>query len=83
MAKSWQLQEAKNRFSEVVNEAVERGPQIVTRNGVETVVILSVADFRRLRRRESSLVEFFMESPLKGADLDLERLRDLPREIDL
>ncbi|HVR27992.1 MAG TPA: type II toxin-antitoxin system Phd/YefM family antitoxin [Thermoanaerobaculia bacterium] len=83
MAKSWQLQEAKNRFSEVVNEAVERGPQIITRNGVETVVILSLADFRKLRQRTSTLVEFLMDSPLKGAGLDVERLRDLPREIDL
>jgi prevent-host-death family protein len=83
VTKSWQLQEAKNRFSEVVNDAVERGPQIITRNGVETVVILSLEDFRKLRRRESSLLEFFMGSPLKGAGLDLERLHDLPREIDL
>jgi prevent-host-death family protein len=83
MAKSWQLQDAKNRFSEVVKEAVERGPQIITRNGVETVVILSLEDFRKLRRRESSLADFLMESPLKGAGLHLERVRDLPREVDL
>ena len=83
MTKSWQLQEAKNRFSEVVNEAVERGPQIITRNGVETVVILSLADFRKLRRRTSTLAEFLMDSPLKATKLDLERRRDLPREIDL
>ncbi len=83
MPRSWQLQDAKNRFSEVVKEAVERGPQIVTRNGVETVVILSLEDFRKLRRHDSDLVTFLMESPLKGAGLDLERLRDLPRDVDL
>lgn len=83
MAKSWQLQEAKNRLSEVVNEAVERGPQIITRNGVETAVVLSLADFRKLHRRDQSLVDFLSDSPLNGADLDLERSRDLPREVDL
>ena len=83
MGRSWQLQEAKNRLSEVVNEAIERGPQIITRNGVETVVVLSVADFKKLRRRDKSLVDFLSDSPLKGTDLDLERSRELPREIDL
>ncbi len=83
MAKSWQLQEAKNRLSEVVNEAVERGPQMITRNGVETVVVLSLADFKKLKRRDESLVDFLRGSPLKGADMDLDRLRGLPREVDL
>ena len=83
MARSWQLQEAKNRLSELVNQALERGPQIITRNGVETVVVVPVDEFRRLRQRQRSLVDFLNESPLKGADLELERLRDLPREVDL
>ena len=83
MARSWQLQEAKNRLSELVKQALERGPQIITRNGVETVVVVPVDEFRRLRQRQRSLVDFLNESPLKGADLELERLRDLPREVDL
>jgi len=37
----WPLQDAKNKFSEVVNNAVHRGPQIITRRGVQTVVVLS------------------------------------------
>lgn len=79
----WQLQEAKNRFSEVVKKALRDGPQIVTKRGVETVVVMSVAEFRKLIRPKSDLVEFFQKSPLCGVDLDLDRDIDLGRQIDL
>jgi len=45
---AWQLQEAKQRFSRVVDEACESGPQIVTRHGREVVVVLSIEEYRRL-----------------------------------
>jgi antitoxin Phd len=79
----WQLQEAKNRFSEVVNKALTEGPQTVTRHGEEIVVILSKAEFNQLKKSQLSLVEFFRQSPLVGMDLDLEREPSLPREIHL
>ncbi len=79
----WQLQEAKNRFSEVVNRALAEGPQIVTRHGQEIVVILSKADYNRLRKSQTSLLEFFRASPLVGVELDLERDQSLPRKVDL
>ncbi|HEY3266678.1 MAG TPA: type II toxin-antitoxin system Phd/YefM family antitoxin [Armatimonadota bacterium] len=69
----WQLQEAKNRFSEVVNEAIEHGPQVITRHGVETCVLLSVADYRKMALSAKSITEFFRSSPLVGEDLDLSR----------
>jgi prevent-host-death family protein len=83
MSGTWKLQDAKNRFSEVVNEAARSGPQIVTRRGKETAVVLSIQDYRRLVRPELGLVEFLRASPLSGADLDLERSRDTGREVDL
>ena len=83
MLESWQLQDAKNRFSEVVEKAVNTGPQIVTKRGIETVVIMSVEEYRRLTRPKTDLVEFFQNSPLKGIELDLDRNKDLPREVDL
>jgi prevent-host-death family protein len=83
VARTWQLQQAKNRLSEVVQQAIEQGPQIITRNGVETAVVLSFDEFKKLRRPEGSLADFLAESPLRGAKLDLERRRDLPREVDL
>jgi prevent-host-death family protein len=78
----WQLQEAKNRFSEVVDRALSEGPQTVTRHGKEVVIVLSKDDYSRLQT-QGSLVEFFRQSPLVGLDLDLERDQSLPRDVDL
>ena len=80
---TWQLQEAKNRLSEVVDKALRQGPQVITRRGAETAVLLSIDDYRRLRQPETDLVGFFQASPLAGVDLDLERSRDTGREVDL
>ncbi len=77
----WQLQEAKNRFSEVVNRALTEGPQTVTRHGEEIVVVLSKAEYNRLRKSQGGLVEIFRQSPLVGVELDLERDQSLPRDI--
>ena len=79
----WQLQDAKNRFSEVVNKALEEGPQTVTRHGEEIVVILSKAEYNRLVKSQTSLLEFFRQSPLVGIELELERDLSLPRDVDL
>ena len=81
--RSWQLQEAKNRFSDLVNEALRQGPQTVTRRGVETVVVLSVEDYQKLSRPASTLVDFFRGSPLFDEELDLDRRSDLSRKVDL
>ena len=83
MTKVWQLQEAKNKFSQVVNEALNKGPQVVTRRGKEIVVILSREDYGRLKKSQSGVVEFFQSSPLVGAELDLERDKTHPREVTL
>lgn len=79
----WALQDAKNRFSEVVEHALHEGPQFVTRRGKETVVVLSVQDFRQLSATHGSLVTFFRQSPLVGEELDLTRDANIGREIDL
>ncbi len=79
----WQLQEAKNRLSEVVEKALHQGPQVITRRGAETAVVLSMDDYRKMRQPETDLVSFFQESPLSGVDLDLDRVRETGRDIDL
>ena len=81
--KTWQLQEAKNRFSEVVNKALDEGPQIVTRRGKEVVVVLSSDEYAELKKSQVSLVEFFRQSPLVGVELDLKRDQSFPRDLDL
>ena len=80
MRQMWQLQEAKNKFSRVVEKAITHGPQIITRRGLEVVVVLSYDEYNRLRKPVSDIVEFFRSSPLVGVELDLERDRSLPRE---
>ncbi len=85
---SWQLQTAKNRFSEVVDRAIDQGPQVITRRGSDAVVVISIEEYRRLRRPAKDLVEFFRSSPLAAAraedeDLDFERDTDSGREVEL
>ncbi len=81
---TWQLQEAKNKLSEVVENALSRGPQIITRRGVEVAVVLSYEEYSRLRRPQSDLAEFFRSSPLVEADIEIERDRSPVRdEADL
>ena len=82
MMELWQLQDAKNKFSEVVEKALKNGPQIITRRGIETAVILSVEDYRKLTQPQTSIVDFFRKSPLRGVDLDLTRSKEVGREID-
>ena len=79
----WQLQDAKNRFSELVNEALQEGPQTVTRRGEEVVVVLSKGEYKKMVQSQTSLLEFFRRSPLVGLELDLDRDRSFPRDTSL
>ncbi|MEV0200471.1 type II toxin-antitoxin system Phd/YefM family antitoxin [Nonomuraea sp. NPDC050691] len=78
----WQLQEAKQRFSEVVRRAHDEGPQIVTRHGEDVAVIIDMAEYRRLKGDEPDFKEFLLSAP-DLSELDLTRSKELPREIDL
>ena len=82
----WQLQTAKAQFSELFRRARTEGPQVVTRQGKEQVVVLPVEQFAQLTKRvrqPKSLVKFFAESPLTHVKLDLSRDVDSGREIKL
>ena len=82
MNKAWALQDAKNRFSEVVEEAIKNGPQMITRRGRETVVIVPVKKYRELSaNRKGNLVEYFARSPLRGVKLNLRRDKDTGRDF--
>ena len=80
MPRIWQLQEAKNKLSQVVDEAQRSGPQIITRRGRKTAVILSFEEYRRLAASRKKLSQFFQESPLAEVELDLERDKSPIRE---
>jgi prevent-host-death family protein len=77
----WQIQEAKAKFSELVQRAVDEGPQTVTRRGKPTVVVLAADEFERMKERTPTLKELLLECPLEG--VDLERPRDYGRDIEL
>lgn len=82
----WQLQTAKAQFSELFRRARSEGPQYVTRQGKEAVVVLPAEEFERLHeraRQPRTLLKFFAQSPLANADLDLERKPDYGRKIEL
>jgi prevent-host-death family protein len=85
-SKSWQLQTAKARFSEVFRRARTEGPQRITRQGKEGVVMIAQEQYDRLvgkSHQPKSLVQFFRESPLVGLELHFERDKDPGRDIDL
>ena len=83
---SWQVQTAKARFSELFRRARIEGPQRITRQGKDGVVMIAEEQYDRLIGRShqpASLVQFFRQSPLVGVDLDLERDRAPARDTDL
>jgi prevent-host-death family protein len=79
---TWTVAVAKARFSEVIDRA-QYGPQTITRNGKPSAVIVSAEEWARKTARKGTLAEFLLASPLRGADLELERQRDTPRDVTL
>jgi len=77
---SWTVADAKARLSEAVEKARRDGPQIITKNGRTTAVLVSIEEWERKTARSGSLAEFLLASPLRGAGLDLERSKDEARE---
>jgi prevent-host-death family protein len=74
----WQLQEAKNKFSEVIELALKQGPQLITRRGQKTAVVISYMEYAKTKKSQGTLSEFFRSSPL--ADIELERDKSLPHD---
>jgi prevent-host-death family protein len=84
MIRTWQLQEAKNKLSRVVDDAVNSGPQIITKHGVEVAIVLSFAEYQKMVASRGKLSTFFRESPLAKVELDLTRDKsDVRKDLDL
>jgi prevent-host-death family protein len=81
----WQVQDARARFSRLIDEAVAGRPQHISRRGKDVAVVLGAADYERLMKPRESIVDFFRNSPLAeamaGGELDLERARDPIRDL--
>jgi prevent-host-death family protein len=81
--REWQLQEAKNRLSQVVDSALHDGPQTITLRGKPAAVVVSFEEYRKMTQPRTGLSQFFRQSPLHGVELDLKRSADLSREVEL
>ena len=77
----WQLQEAKQRLSELVKRASEEGPQVVTRHGEDVAVVLSMRDYRQLVESGPSFKEFLTSGPSFDG-LKIERSKDRARKVE-
>jgi antitoxin Phd len=79
---TWQLQQAKTKLSEVIEQATTQGPQVITRHGSERAVVLSIAEYRKLTAHKPDLREYLLGGP-KVDSFEIERDFDTGREIDL
>ena len=82
----WSVQDARNRFSEVVNAALAGEPQTVTRRGVPAVVVLAVEDYERLcqaeRAEAPTFIEHLLAIPKDGPDDLFDRVPLKLREVE-
>jgi antitoxin Phd len=81
--RTWQLQEAKGKFSEVVKRAQSQGPQNITVHGEPVAVLMSRRDYLKLTYPKPSLVELLRSSPLVGSDLKISREQTPTRKVKL
>ena len=79
----WKLQDAKSQFSKVVEEALRKGPQYVTRRGIEAVVIISTKEYEELTSHKPSFKDFLLSCPKLEEEFEFERQKDYPRDIAL
>jgi len=83
MADQWQLQDAKNKFSEVVERALNHGAQIITRRGKKVVVVVPYQDYERMNRPSTNLAEFLLRSPFAESGVFVDRDQSQPRELEI
>lgn len=79
----WKLQDAKSRFSKVVQDALTIGPQYITRRGLEAVVVVSHREYEKLISKELGFRDFLLSCPKMDQDFKIERQKDYPRSIEL
>ncbi len=82
MFTEWQLQQAKNKLSQVIKQAQQGTPQYITVHGQPVVVVLSVKDYRQLTRSQTKLSEVLSAPDIAGEDLEFEHDEGIARKID-
>jgi prevent-host-death family protein len=78
----WTLADAEALFSEIIDRAQTR-PQVITRHGHPCAVLVSAEEWARRTARKGTLADFLLASPLRQDPMDIERVRDRPRDIEL
>jgi prevent-host-death family protein len=86
----WQIQEAKQRFSEMIRAVTSKGPQVITRHGEDIAIVIDVREFHRLSRAAVNLTDVLLGGPKVDdsiidvfAEIEAERKTDLERPVDL
>ena len=83
MKATWQLQEAKAKFSEVIEKTLADGPQIITRRGEPVAALVPIAQWEKLSGSQESFFDFCRRNAGIGDGLELKRAKDLPRKVRL
>jgi prevent-host-death family protein len=86
----WQIQDAKQRFSEMIRAVMNEGPQVITRHGEDVAVVVDIGEYRRLTRPSVDLVTVLLSGPKVDdgtadvfAEIEAERKTDFGRVVDL
>ena len=87
---SWQVQEAKQRFSEVLRAVANDGPQTITRHGEDVAVVIDMDEYRRLTGPKKDLKEVLLGPPYFDDEMvavldevEAGRKSEFPRQVDL
>ena len=78
----WQLHEAKNKLSNLIDIAIHGKAQCITRRGEEAVVVISVDEYKKLKKQKVSLKDFLTKGP-KFNDLEIERVQGKVKKLEL
>ena len=78
----WPVNEAKSRFSDLLRQAEDDGPQVITRHGRERIVVLSIDEFRKLKAAQPSFRDYLRSGP-KVDEFDVTRSDDTGRDFEL
>ena len=86
----WQIQDAKQRFSEMIRAVTSEGPQVITRHGDDVAVVVAISEYRRLTRPSVDLAAVLLSGPKLDddaadvfAEIEAERKADVGRVVDL
>jgi prevent-host-death family protein len=86
----WQIQDAKQRFSEMIRAVTSKGPQVITRHGEDVAVVVDIGEYRRLTRPSADLASILLGGPKLDesaadvfSEIEAERKADFGRALDL